>query len=307
MVIFSILYIYILNNKIFKRKKTMKKYLSHFSAAIYWNVQSIDRLIGKANLNKYLANEIKDITITEHKNSYRTKNYNIHTCSINLPRGSIKKTIDGQLVASPELTFLQLAHELNIQQTIFLGLQMCSSPAGDNNKSITTKSKLITFVNKMVGHRGRNKAIIALKYVINNSASPMESLGFMILTLPHYLGGFGLSGACFNQEVTLDYEGKKLLNKKRCFIDIFYKKANLAIEYDSMKYHSRPEEQAKDMIRATVLKRHGIEVVRFGSAQIANKLECRSFAYDIAKRLGKRIQIRTTKFEHANKIIRYIK
>lgn len=132
----------------------------------------------------------------------------------------------------------------------------------------------------------------------------MDSIGFMILTLPHALGGYGLDGATFNHEVKLKDEACKRLGQKRCFTDLYYKRVKLAVEYESFAFHNNPSEQGKDMIRSAILERQGVEVMRLSTIQLYDKDACMDFALNLASRLGKRIQICTKEFHRIHSILR---
>lgn len=276
----------------------MKEYLSHFSSAIHWNIPYIESVIG----TEITESDLVDFTVSERcAGSY--KKGRIHLCKLDLPVGAVKK-INGQMVASPELLFLQLASKLDIHRLILLGLQLCSYPPGSPSGAITTKQKLRTFLAKTSGHRGQRKAIRATMYLENGSASVMESIAYMILTLPYVLGGYGLKGAVFNHEIRLKDEAGKRLGQKRCFADLYYGPAKLAVEYESFAFHSSPLEQGKDAIRSEILGRQGVIVMHLSTIQLYDKDACKDFAFNLATRLGKRIQIRTKKFNEMNTLLR---
>jgi hypothetical protein len=207
-------------------------------------------------------------------------------------------------VASPELLFLELAVKLSMHRLILLGLQLCSYPVGNPYDAITTKQKLTAFLAKISGYWGHRKAECALKYVENGSASIMESIAYMILCLPHTLGGYGLDGAAFNQEIRLKVEEQTQLGQDCCYVDMYYKKARLAVEYESFTHHSSPAEQGRDLMRAEILKRKGIEVLHLSTIQLYKRDACFNFACNLAKRLGKRMQIRVKKFEEMHASLR---
>jgi len=193
---------------------------------------------------------------------------------------------------------------LNIHRLILLGLQLCSHPPGNPSQAITTKQKLKTFLAKTSGHRGHIKALRAVKYIEDGSASVMESMAYMILTLPHALGGYGLDGAVFNHKIKLRDEASKRLGQKRCFTDLYYKSTKLAVEYESFVFHNSPSEQGKDVMRSAILARQGVEVMRLSTIQLYDKEACMNFAFNLASRLGKRIQIRTKKFGEMHVLLR---
>lgn len=138
----------------------------------------------------------------------------------------------------------------------------------------------------------------------NGSASVMESLAYMILTLPHALGGYGLNGAIFNYGIKLNQEARARLGQSRCFTDMYYKQAKLAVEYESFAYHNSPLEQGKDLVRSAVLERQGIDVMHFSTIQLYDCEACKDFAYNLAARLGKRIHIRTKRFDEMHVLMR---
>lgn len=277
----------------------MEKYLSHYSAAAFWNIPYSEAVLGSE------IAETNPVHFTVHECCKRTqkKNHIIHLCEVPLPAGSVK-LINGKMIASPELLFLQLASKLEICRLILLGLQLCSHPPGNPSDAITTKQKLKTFLRKVSGYHGHKKAVRAVKYIEDGSASIMESMAYMILALPHAMGGYGLNGSVFNYEIKLKDEAGKRLGQKRCFADLYYKQAKLAVEYESFAFHTSPSEQGKDMMRAATLDRQGVEVMRLSTIQLYNKNACKDFAFNLASRLGKRIQIRTKKFGERHLLLR---
>jgi len=281
----------------------MKKYFSHFTAAYHWNIPHLNDVLEKKDVNRYQDEEVVEITVTEQSRKYKKQNHIIHACELPLPRGAVVWSNES-FVASPELVFLDLANNLDIHRLILLGLQMCSHPPGNKSESVTTKRKLSSFLEKTRGFRGHEKAEYALQYIENGSASFMESMAFMILTLPHKYGGFGLKGACFNYEIEFGKTYGQSLRQKRCFVDLFYSQEKLAVEYDSFAYHHSPSAQSKDLLRATAIERQRIEVMRFSTIQLYDEKACREFAQNLAVRLGRRIRIRTPKFHKANNDLR---
>ena len=274
----------------------MKEYLSYYSAAALWNIPYIDKLLGYDEIGKI------EFTVSERNVRGLKRDGKTHLSELVLPAGAVVKKA-GVMVASPELLFLQLACRLDIHRLILLGLQLCSHPPGNPSGAITTKKKLKAFLAKTPGHRGHRKALRALKYIENGSASIMESLAFMILTLPNALGGYGLDGAVFNYEIKLKDEASKRFGQKRCFTDLYYESEKLAVEYESFAFHSSPSEQGKDVMRAAFLKRQRIEVMRLTTIQLYDQNACRDFACILAGRIGKRIQIRAKKFDQMHALL----
>lgn len=167
------------------------RYISHFSAATFWDIPYLDVVLGSsANLCEAI-----DYTYYRSSNRYFGKGERAHLCQTPLPARAVK-CVSGKYIASPELVFVQLAGKIDFHRLILLGLQLCSHPPGKPELSVTTKNKLKNFVDKSSGLEGHRKAAQAIKYLENGSASIMESLAFMVLTLPNFLGGYGLKELC---------------------------------------------------------------------------------------------------------------
>lgn len=277
----------------------MEHYLSHFSAAAEWNIPFIEAVFG------YDAPKtaVTHITVRDHDERFTNNGRKVHSCSLALPPGAVTFR-NGKAVASPELLFLELANELSIHRLILLGLQLCSHPAGSHSDAVTTKQKLISFLQKTKGHRGHRKALLAAKYVENGSASIMESLAYMILTLPNNLGGYGLNGAVFSYKFRLNDEERARLSQNRCIVDMYYKHAKVAVEYESFTHHSSPAEQGKDAIRSEILRKHGVKVMHLSTIQLYNKDACRDFARNLSVNINKRIRIQTSKFQQMHTLLR---
>jgi hypothetical protein len=277
----------------------MKEYLSDFSAVKTWDIPYIENILDY----EIIVEDTPHITVTEPNARFRSNGKKVHSCELALPTGAIIER-NGRMIVSPELLFLELACKLSIHRLILLGLQLCSHPPGFPSMAITTKQKLNAFLTKTTGHRGHRKAIRAVKYVENGSASIMESLTYMIFTLPHTLGGYGLNGAVFNHEIKLKSGARIRFGQCRCFTDLYYKQAKLAVEYESFTYHNSPSKQGKDVMRSAILERQGVDMMHLSTIQLYDTDACSDFAYNLAARLGKRIQIRTKRFNDMHALIR---
>ncbi|MDR1797275.1 MAG: hypothetical protein LBR44_07555 [Clostridiales Family XIII bacterium] len=280
----------------------MKTYISHRSAAEYHQIPALDVVLPGAGAAARGAAAV-DITYPERNRRFQAEGVRNHASGYPLPRGA---TIPGKHwdVASPELVFLQMATALDLQRLILLGLQLCSNPPGKAGEALSSKQRICAFLEKTPGYYGIRKAARAASFIENGSASVMESIAYMMLTLPHTLGGYGLGGATFNHEIALDRQASRRLGQNRCFVDLFFTRARLAVEYQSFAHHATAAEQGRDMVRAGILERMGIQVAPFSTIQLYDEAGCRDFAFNLARRLGRRIQIRTPRFETMHAALR---
>ena len=256
----------------------IEKYLCGKPALDYWGVPSLRNNIEPANM--YFEEEY---VIFTSKPVYRPDRAIIHTCSI----PGAEKYVSGKVCTLP-LVFLQVAHEYSIHELIYLGLQICSYREG--NRPRCTVEELRTCAEELRGHRGRRKALRAIRYLDNNSRSPMESLLYMFLRLPNALGGCGFNEITFNEKIILEENGKVY------YADLYVPSCKLDIEYDSEEYHSSASAILKDEIRTANLESEGYQVISVSFSQLADLKTFQTLAGQLSQLIRKRIYIRARKF-----------
>ena len=147
-------------------------------------------------------------------------------CSV-LPERSFVDAGEGFLMSTPEFCFLQMANRLSLARLIMLGYELCGTyvlvdkgPAPRRDAPLTTVAKLRTFIEGTSNARGRKKALRALRYVLDRSASPMESALAMLLCLPYGLGGYGLPEPRLNYHVDVPPSFRAMADRKHCVCDL---------------------------------------------------------------------------------------
>ena len=244
-----------------------------------------------------------------------------HVYTRQLPDWSFIRVSNKIAVSTPPLCFFQLANDLPLIKLIELGFELCGSYSlqGAKEKSIepigadkniygcpklTNTKVLKAFVNRMVGVNGYKKASRALRYIADGSASPMETILFMLLTLPNKLGGFGLQGAELNRRINPKNNAKQRAKGEYYVCDIFWPEANLAIEYDSDTYHTGADRIASDSKKRLNLASYGITVITVTRIQIRNIKEFETLAKLIAKKLGRQFRQKNPQFLNIHRELR---
>jgi len=238
-----------------------------------------------------------------------------HVFSGVLPGGSIIDVGKGLLVGSPELVFLQMAKSLSEVKLIELGFELCGSysmfgnerhraaynqsrrhdatPAGFYSRPpLTSKEKLAAFIVRMPGLPGSKKARRALRYIANGSASPMETILTMLLTLPYRLGGYSLPMPLLNQRVTLTKAAQQSLNRQFLRCDLLWPGSNVAVEYDSNAFHTGSDRITADSKRRNTLIINGITILTVTSDHVHSITELDDTARQVASGIGWQIQTR---------------
>ena len=184
------------------------------------------------------------------------------------PPRSYLKLGDGRFVCSPELVFLQLAGSLSFLELICLGYELCGIYSDEKNERLGVLGRMpLTSVSKIedvlllcAGVNHVVKARRALSYVIDGSASPMETALCMRLSLPYSLGGYAIPRPLLNERIGFADRVGSDLGRSFCCCDLSWPEFRLAVEYDS-DFHASSQKIFKDADRRNALLALGVEII----------------------------------------------
>lgn len=297
--------------------------LSHASALEYWRsvrvgtrsfsqVTHAKRLIsapprakGLAEPGPWWLERPLHVLVADASARRASKDVMSHVWSPALPKGSVLDTGNGFCVASPELTFLMAAPGMDVVGLTSLAYELCGTYdtlVGDLRPCapLTTVAKLRQYASKAEGARGRRKALRALEYAADLSASPRETVLAMLLCLPYSLGGYRLALPSLNHRVDVGAHARKTASRQFYRCDLYWPAARLAVEYDSDLEHLGSRNAAGDSARRRALSALGVDVVTVTTRQVASRVEMEKVAVHVAKRLGKRLRHQEPEFSIAN-------
>lgn len=298
--------------------------LGHISALRYWKLVQIDQrcrsgVTSTKRMIERISNQVMDnnnaldelekpIHTVTTRSAFRhpTKSMVCHVQNGVMPKGSFVALRKGLSVSSPELCFVQAASMVGLLDLIKLGFELCGSYAVLEGELIsvtplTTVSRLRSHVSKIENITGLKKARRALSYIIENSASPMETALAMILCLPYKLGGYGLDRPLLNHPIEPRRDSTMT---KRYVCDLLWSMSHIAAEYDSDMFHSGENRINRDSIRRSDLALRGITVISVTRQQIMNSGEMEKVAQLLARKTGKRIRYKEPSFSHAHATLR---
>jgi len=229
-----------------------------------------------------------------------------------------QKTSSSELeVSSPEFCFLQMAGQLPLIGLIQLGYELCGSYSMSiteshnkhesrfyNRPSLTSIKNLHELIAAMPGFIGHKNAVRSLRYIIEESASPMETKLSMLLSLPHKYGGYGIPKPKLNARIVLSKTAERSSSKSFYKCDLFWPDHDLAVEYDSDTYHSGPAQIASDSKKRNALASMGIQVITITTQQLYDSSEFEKAARVIAKLLGKRLVFTNPDFDDMHYLLR---
>lgn len=296
--------------------------LSHTSALEYWlSVRTGSRSFVSVSYARFVGAQTprleyeKDsgpwwltrplhVLVTQKSARRLSRDLETHLWSGTLPKGSVLDTQNGFAVCSPELCFLQMSSLLTIHELIMLGFELCGRYDLDCGElrmcePLTTTVKLRAFAKKSYMAKGRKKALRALQYVADNSASPRETELAMKLCLPRLLGGHGIKRPVLNHRFEVGAQYKKITRKSFFVGDLCWPRYRLIVEYDSDAYHASENKIARDASRSTALEAMGFIVITITNKHITDASSMRETAHAIAKCTQQRLQYKEPDFTYA--------
>ena len=215
-----------------------------------------------------------DVCIIDENDKRNGKALRSHKCRYAAPGDYLSlSAAEGVFIATPALTFLQLAETLTVPALVLLGLELCGTCVSDDgrfirSKPLTSKDALTQYVSDHSGERGAAKALEALRYIADNSASPRESQLVALLCLPRKWGGYGFPMPLLNERIDLTTQQQRVLRKNHLRCDLLWPGAQLAIEYDSNTFHAGATKINDDSLRRNVLRSAGITVIDITNTQL---------------------------------------
>ncbi len=304
----------------------MKTFLSHESALAFWRehfpldsdigpaarVKSAERcasraadVIGSVPEEFVKPDRPIDVLVFSEKERRRSKSVVCHSWETNLPTNAFHLG-RGVYVSSPEFIFLQMAQKLTFAQLVALGCELCGTyvllpenvlhPGSLDEMPkrltpLTSIARISTFLASAGKANGKAKAMRALKYLVEGSRSPMETMVYMLLCLPVMEGGYGLPKPEMNADIPLDHEAQTIAQRQHCQGDLCWLYHKLDIEYHG-EVHVGAAQMKSDVGRELGIEHMGWRVITVTSPQVFNADRFETVAKEAASRIGKRLRAR---------------
>lgn len=218
----------------------------------------------------YVADDVLHIASQCQNANRHLDNLHFHYLSGGYPSNSFLKLNNEIYVASPELTFLQMANSLDFLELVMLGFEYCGTYSINplsaegfiyNIAPLTTKTKLKNFTKRFANRnqkfKGIRKAYDALDVITDNVASPQEAKFIIKLCAPRHLGAYAVKGALSNYEITLSNGATNILGRHKIRPDLCCPKTKIALEYQSKMFHDNSDQFETDKVRNAALTYDG--------------------------------------------------
>lgn len=224
--------------------------------------------------------------------AYRFRQHGSH-----MPRGSIMRVTEHAWCVSPELAFVQEAARSSDRICLMLlGWELCGTycteltgrEAAYDLPPLTSTRRIREFAQRNAGLRGSKKALAALRFVADGSASPRETMLALALGLPLKDGGHALGMPAMNHQVKATDRAHIISGRSSFRCDLCWPDALLDVEYQSREVHANEGSRIDDSRRANALASMGWTVVAITN----DELDSVSTLAEIAKTLRKHLHLR---------------
>lgn len=215
-----------------------------------------------------------------------------------LPRRALTRIDGDRYVASPHFLFQQMAPSLSLVELVCLGFELCGDYRLSNGAergfrqrdSFGTPTSFQQLADCGPWTKGGKKAQLALRFVCGHSASPMETIAAIPLTLPCACGGYGLPKPQMNCRINLSKNGRATSGKSYVVADICWPEHKICAEYQSTQFHTGAERINADAHRQTALEERGYSVFEITAQQALSEHGMDGIARAIAKKMGRKFR-----------------
>ncbi|MCQ2511829.1 MAG: hypothetical protein MJ092_00330 [Lachnospiraceae bacterium] len=207
-------------------------------------------------------------------------------------------------MASPEYCFLCAVKDHSLGQLVEIGTNLCAMYVKDLECSalqhprqpLITQNLLSKYVAAACNMPYHRKAMVAVKYVVDNSRSPMESKLATICCLPRKNGGYGIKPPKLNYDIAHSIDSKGIFERNSSNCDFVWPKERIVLEYDSDMFHANPEQFAYDKIKYRALTISDYKVFPIVKKDIQSLDQLDHFFLLVRSKLGMRNQL--SEFKH---------
>ncbi len=237
------------------------------------------------------------ILVKDPTQSRTTGSFVAHACRASLPGGSLLHFDDDVLVSAPAFAFTQIAARVkNLVALIQLGFELCGTYQTTRTGSesiyqvppLASVRSLREFVVRNPSINGARKALRALRYIADGSASPRETKLALVLGLPMMYGGYGLGMPLMNYEIETNAAARSISGRLHLRCDLCWPQVKLDVEYQSREMHAGESSRIRDSRRMNALGAMGWTSIGVTNDELDSVHAMDAIADTIRRHIGKR-------------------
>lgn len=219
-----------------------------------------------------------------------------HIWSTPLPEGALWRLTPDVLLASPEFCLQQMAprsSEARICRTAMevVGCYARSprAPHGFYKRPpLMGLDELVRHFDENHGY-GARRVRLALRWVVEGSRSPMETVLVPVLVLPEELGGCGLARPQLNYRLEIPPSLQRAIERPYVVCDLCWPEWGVILEYDSYEFHTAPRSVDSDNARNEGLRDLGWMVRSVSAGMLTNDAMLDELVGKVMARAGREL------------------
>lgn len=236
------------------------------------------------------------LLVQQHAIKHRLGNIAVHVCQTKLPAHSFRSLGGDNLVASPELTFLQMAQSSSVLELVEIGCYLCSTfSISSRGRGYTGEREQLMSLDDLARYldslpkrtRGRRRALEALPHIVELTASPKEVQLAIHYGMPASYGGRGPIAISANQPVKINEHAQRLLDAGYLKGDLYLSEYGADLEYDSIEFHTGCHRLDHTQARRNVLEAMHVKTISATQGQIDTLEHFDDFTWLLDERLGR--------------------
>ena len=213
-----------------------------------WSLRSARELAGldlRAARVEATVERPLHVLVSSEDGRARSPRLKCHIWSTPLPEGAFYQLTDEVLLASPDLCLQQMAPRSSDARIARLAMEICGrysrSPRAAHGfhkrPPLMTADELQTTFAERTGY-GAKRVRRALRWVVEASRSPMETVVVLLFVLPVEMGGCGMPKPQLNVRIEIPPALQAALGRPYVVVDLCWSEWGIILEYDSYEFHS---------------------------------------------------------------------
>ena len=253
-----------------------------------------------------------EVLVGETAKALKSKHHVCRVLKTPLVSNMFCKIAQNAYVASPEMTFAQMATRLPMLDLVKLGMELCGTYAlcpysdrFDDRPPVTSKKRLESFCRRAKGMHGSAAALRALRWVVDGSNSPAETALVLYLCLPVRLGGYGFEYPDMNPTTPLGKRASKMAEYPTMRCDLHWIAKRVVVEYDSDQEHLSSQSASRDARRRNILGYKDITVITVRKPMLYTPRAFDDVVRQLARALGRQLRSRDLNFTPTRSSLRF--
>ena len=177
---------------------------------------------------------------------------------------------------------LARTRDTRVARLVAYGMELCGTYCHGSNgeprykmRPLTTAKRIGSFLEGCKGAYGVKLALRAAKYLVDGSASWMETSLYLLLCLPRKYGGYGLSRPVMNYRIDPERNKRSVTDRDYYLCDLYWPDKRVGVEYNGKADHSSDYDMKRAAEKSnsyTVMGNH-VFVVRWWQVNRVESLE----------------------------------